>query len=182
MRLSTTAVLASLVLMPAACQREAPAPATGSGAPAAVAAPAAAPRNVQTPGLQVTTLDGAQYDLADRRGKWVIVNFWATWCAPCREEIPLFVELQKKYGERGLLFVGIAIDQPDKVRPYAQELGMNFPILMGGAEAIDLSRSLGNRMGVLPYTVVLDRQGAIAAREVGAVKADKFEPLVGELL
>jgi len=127
-------------------------------------------------------LDGTPQPLAQWRGKVVVVNFWATWCAPCREEIPLFVKLQKKYGERGLQFVGIAVDQPDKVRPYAAELGMNFPVLIGGAGAIELTRALGNRAGVLPYTVIVDRDGKIRSKEVGVAKEAKLEPLLASLL
>ncbi|MGZ5127731.1 MAG: TlpA family protein disulfide reductase, partial [Burkholderiales bacterium] len=79
-------------------------------------------------------------------------------------------------------FVGIAIDQPDKVRPYAAELGMNFPVLIGSVDAIELTRTLGNRAGVLPYTIVIDRTGRIAAIEVGAAKESKLRPLLASLL
>ena len=120
-------------------------------------------------------LDGRPQRLEQWRGKVVVVNFWATWCAPCREEIPLLIKLQKKYGAEGLQLVGVAIDQAEKVRPYAAELGMNFPILMGGVETIELSRTLGNRAGVLPFTVILGRDGRIAAREVGAAKEGPLE-------
>jgi len=123
-------------------------------------------------------LEGQPHSLERWRGKVVVVNFWATWCAPCREEIPVFVKLQDKYRERGLQFVGIAIDQPDKVRPYAAELGMNFPILIGGLDAIDLTRALGNRAGVLPFTVILGRDGQIAGKDVGAVQEIKLETLL----
>jgi thiol-disulfide isomerase/thioredoxin len=116
------------------------------------------------------------------RGKVIVVNFWATWCAPCREEIPMFVKLQEKYGSRGLQFVGIAIDQPAKVRPFASEFGMNFPVLIGGAEAIELTRTLGNKASVLPYTVILTRDGRIAATEMGAVKEERFESFLASLL
>jgi thiol-disulfide isomerase/thioredoxin len=127
-------------------------------------------------------LDGTPQALEQWRGKVVVVNFWATWCAPCREEIPLFVKLQKKYGERGLQFVGVAIDQPDKVRPFAAELGMNYPVLIGGADAIELTRALGNRAGVLPYTVIVDRDGKVRSREVGIAKEAKLDPLLASLL
>jgi thiol-disulfide isomerase/thioredoxin len=127
-------------------------------------------------------LAGTLQPLGQWRGKVVVVNFWATWCAPCREEIPLFVKLQNKYGERGLQFVGIAIDQPEKVRPYAAELGMNFPILIGGVDALDLTRALGNRASVLPFTVVIGRDGKIVSSEVGVAKEAKLEPLLSSLL
>ena len=149
-----------------------PAP-PGAGAPAGASALAAA---------KLPDLTGTLQPLGQWRGKVVVVNFWATWCAPCREEIPLFVKLQNKYGERGLQFVGIAIDQPDKVRPYAAELGMNFPILIGGVDALDLTRALGNRAGVLPFTVVIARDGAIVSSEVGVAKEARLEPLLSSLL
>jgi thiol-disulfide isomerase/thioredoxin len=115
------------------------------------------------------------------KGKVLVVNFWATWCAPCREEIPLFIKLQEKYAAQGLQFVGIAIDQPEKVRPYAVELGMNFPVLIGDVDTIDLAKKLGNRAGVLPYTLIVGRDGKIVATEIGAVKEAKLEPLLKSL-
>lgn len=127
-------------------------------------------------------LQGKPQPIDQWQGKVVVINFWATWCAPCREEIPLFIRLQKKYGERGLQFVGIAIDQAEKVRPYATELGMNFPVLIGGADAIELTRTLGNKASVLPFTVVLDRSGKAVQKEVGAVKEAQIEPLLAGLL
>jgi thiol-disulfide isomerase/thioredoxin len=149
-----------------------------------------APEPVSTSGDAIAALMTTQLpDLDDKiqaidqwRGKVVVVNFWATWCAPCREEIPVFMRLQQKYRDRGLQFVGIAIDQPDKVRPYAAELGMNFPILIGGAEAVELARKLGNPAGVLPYTVIVDRQGRVAATKIGAAQEGKLGPLLASLL
>lgn len=115
-------------------------------------------------------------------GKVVVVNFWATWCAPCRDEIPILVKLQEKHAASGLQIVGIAIDQPEKVRPYAAEMRMNFPSLIGGVDAIELSRKLGNKAGVLPFTVVLDRRGKIAERHIGAIKEGPFEAKLTPIL
>ena len=132
--------------------------------------------------VRLPDLDGKLQGLDQWAGKVLVVNFWATWCAPCREEIPLFVKLQNKYAAQGLQFVGVAIDQPEKVRPYAAELGMNFPILIGGVEGLDLARALGNRMSVLPFTVIVGRDGKIASREVGAAKEPQFETALQALL
>ena len=111
-----------------------------------------------------------------------MVNFWATWCAPCREEIPGFVRLQERHGGRGLQFVGIAIDQPDKVADFAREFSINYPLLIGGVESLDLLREAGNRQAVLPYTVVIDRQGKVASRQPGGLKEARLEELVKPLL
>jgi thiol-disulfide isomerase/thioredoxin len=92
-------------------------------------------------------------------GQVLVVNFWATWCPPCRREMPLFVDLQERFGTRGLQFVGIAIDEPQPVKKFAESIGVNYPILLGETEAISLSQSLGNRFGSLPFTVVFDRSG-----------------------
>jgi thiol-disulfide isomerase/thioredoxin len=127
-------------------------------------------------------LDNRVRSVAQWRGNVVVVNFWATWCAPCREEIPMFVRLQSKYADRGLQFVGIAIDQPDRVRPYAAELAMNFPVLVGGVDSIELARKLGNRAGLLPFTVIVSRDGKVVATEIGAMKEAKLEPLLASLL
>lgn len=135
--------------------------------------------------LQATKLPdlgGRIQPLAQWRGRVVVVNFWATWCAPCREEIPLLVRLQDQYAARGLQLVGVAIDQADKVRPYAAEMRMNFPILIAGADTIELTRRLGNREAVLPFTVIIDRAGRIADRHVGAAQEGPLEAQLLALL
>ena len=85
-----------------------------------------------------------QQSLAQWRGKVIVVNFWATWCEPCRKEMPEFVVAQREFGPRGLQFVGIAVDQRDKVAQFAKELDLNYPALIGGYDAVDLSKTLGN--------------------------------------
>jgi thiol-disulfide isomerase/thioredoxin len=127
-------------------------------------------------------LKGTPQPLEQWRGRVLVVNFWATWCAPCREEIPGFVRLQARHGGRGLQFVGIAIDQPDKVAEFAREFRINYPLLMGGLETMELLRQAGNRAGVLPYTLVLDRGGRVVSREPGGLKEPRLEGLVEPLL
>ncbi len=107
-------------------------------------------------------LDGRMHHAAEWDGKVVVLNFWASWCPPCRNEMPAFVELQGDLGARGLQFVGIAIDRADAARDFADEIGVNYPILLGEAAALPLMTALGNRLGALPYTVVIDRSGRIA--------------------
>ncbi|MGA0023385.1 MAG: TlpA family protein disulfide reductase, partial [Burkholderiales bacterium] len=128
------------------------------------------------------TLDGATQNLSGFRGRILVINYWATWCAPCREEIPLFVRLQQEYGTKGVQFVGIAIDQPDKVRDFAREFRINYPLLIAGIDAMELSRKAGNKAGVLPYTLVLSRPGNIAASLVGGISEMRMRAQLDPLL
>ena len=124
----------------------------------------------------------APQTLADYRGKVILLNFWATWCAPCREEMPEFMKAQTELGAKGLQFVGIAVDQPDKVREFVQETKLNYPTLIGGFGAMELSKTLGNTMMALPFTVVLDRQGTIVHTQLGILKPDKLASITRQLL
>lgn len=131
---------------------------------------------------RLADLEGRQQTLDQWRGKVLVVNFWATWCAPCREEIPAFVRLQEKYRTDGLQFVGIAIDQPEKVQAFSREFGINYPLLLGGIDTIEISRQAGNRIGALPFTLVLDRNGRIVSRELGKVRETELETRLKSLL
>jgi thiol-disulfide isomerase/thioredoxin len=124
----------------------------------------------------------APQDLAQWRGKVLVVNFWATWCPPCLKEIPEFVRLQQRYGHRGVQFVGIAIDDKSRVLGYMAQSGMNYPVLMAEREGLDLARAAGNRLGALPFTVVIDRAGRAARSELGVLDEAKLAPLLERLL
>lgn len=116
------------------------------------------------------------------RGKVLVLNFWAPWCPPCRAEIPGFIELQNRYRERGLVFVGLALDEKINVQAFADELGINYPVLLGEMEGVDLARKAGNRLGGLPFTVVIDRNGKIVGSELGGVSSERLEKIVAPLL
>lgn len=109
----------------------------------------------------------------------LLVNFWATWCDPCREEIPRFIELQNKYGERGLQIIGISMDDsPQPVRDFYHEFKMNYPVALGGAKTGDL---YGGVLG-LPIAFVIDREGRICTKHIGATDISVFEREITAML
>ncbi|MDP2431644.1 MAG: TlpA disulfide reductase family protein [Pseudomonadota bacterium] len=140
------------------------------------------PRSAQFWNASLPDLAGRQQPLTQWLGKVVVVNFWAPWCPPCRKEIPGFIALQEQFGQQGLQFVGVALDEHDKVAAYAEGEGMNYPILLGGSEAVQLGQIAGNRLGGLPYTVVFDRKGNAIAGLSGEVSRERMEALVKPLL
>ena len=132
--------------------------------------------------LSLPDVDGVPQSLTQWRGKVMVVNFWATWCAPCRDEMPEFVRVQHELGPKGLQFVGIAVDQRDNVLKFAKEFDLNYPALIAGYEAMDVAKPLGNRLAGLPFTVVLDRQGRIVHTQLGPFKPAMLRSIVSNLL
>ena len=125
---------------------------------------------------------GVETPFRDVTGKITVVNFWATWCTPCREEIPDFVKLQDEYRDRGVRFVGIAAEKVDKVPAFIKEFGINYVILVGDAAAIELSRKLGDKAGGLPFTVVVDSTGKLVHRQLGVIKPGTLRDIFSKLL
>lgn len=127
-------------------------------------------------------LGGRQRRLREWQGKALVCNFWATWCAPCREEIPLLVDAKERHRQQPLEFIGIALDKAEKIREFAAIFGINYPILIGDAGTIEVMRSLGNKGGGLPYTVALDRNGALVSRKLGGLRAPELEKMLADVL
>lgn len=148
----------------------APPPAPAESQPARLAA--------RIPGIRLADRDGNMRSLADWQGKSLIVNFWATWCAPCRREIPLLGRLQEQYGPRGFQVIGIAADYRDKVLAYADEAKIGYPLLIGEQEALDAATAFGVESVGFPFTVFSDRQGRIIACHVGELTS----PMAGVIL
>jgi thiol-disulfide isomerase/thioredoxin len=120
-------------------------------------------------------LDGRLRHLAEWRGRVAVYNFWATWCTPCRDEIPILMAARQKYGPLGVEIVGIAIDNGPKVRQFAASFNISYPVLLAEADGLDLMRQLGNSSGGLPYTVVADRRGELVHRKLGALKQAELD-------
>ncbi|MGR9100221.1 MAG: TlpA family protein disulfide reductase [Gammaproteobacteria bacterium] len=134
------------------------------------------------PQLSLPDLSGNQRNLDEWRGKVLVVNFWATWCPPCRKEIPEFISLQQELGNKGLQFVGIAIEEKEPVEEYLTFIDINYPILIGGDAGAALSSQFGNRIGAVPFTLIADRQGNIVHRHPGEMSRSQLEKIVAPLL
>jgi thiol-disulfide isomerase/thioredoxin len=118
-----------------------------------------------------TRPEGGELRMADLKGKPLLLNFWATWCPPCIEELPMIDRFFKDHAANGWQVVGLAIDQPTAVRKFLEKLPVTFPVGLAGLDGTDLVKQLGNSAGGLPFTMVLGANGAIAARKMG-----KLEP------
>lgn len=134
------------------------------------------------PAFTLPDVEGRSRHISEWDGKVLLVNFWATWCPPCKKEIPALIALQDRLGPRGLQVIGVAIDQPDLVREFSEDLGINYPSLVGELEAANVIKDWGNRYGTLPYTVVVDRRGRITATKLGELTEAEAEALVRDLL
>ncbi len=125
-------------------------------------------------------LNGKMRNIKEWDGKIIILNFWATWCPPCLREIPEFIELQHAYGDQGIQFIGVAIDEEEAVREFAAELGMNYPSLVVQNDGIMLAKRYGNGIGALPYTVIINRDGEISHTIRGELSKIRAKELLKE--
>jgi peroxiredoxin len=130
------------------------------------------------PDFSLADTEGRTRSIAEWDGKLVFLNFWATWCPPCLEEIPGFMKLQARYADAGVQFLGVALDSPDNVRAFMAEHAVNYPSLHGERDAIALGRRYGNRIGALPYTVVIGRDGRIVRMHQGVLSEGDASALI----
>ncbi|MCG6872868.1 MAG: TlpA family protein disulfide reductase [Gammaproteobacteria bacterium] len=141
------------------------------------AAPASVSENVD---FSLPDLDGELHAISAWRGKPLLVNFWATWCGPCREEIPLLVDTDRSRGEY-LQVLGVAIDNPDAVREFAKEFSIRYPNLIAEMGASALLASHGNPAGALPFTLLLDAEGVVLEHKLGALSSDEINAWADKL-
>ena len=130
---------------------------------------------------RLVDLSGRPRALTEWTGKVVVVNFWATWCAPCLEEIPLLMAARKSYAGKGVDVVGIAIDQAPKISEFAAKLSIDYTLLLVGTEGLELMRGLGNRSGGLPFTVFLDRTGTPVRKKLGVLRQPELDTILADL-
>ncbi len=119
--------------------------------------------------------EGRAQSMAQWRGKLLVVNFWATWCAPCVEEMPDLERVRLAYLDRNVEIVGIGIDNAAKIRAFRDELKLTLPLLVAGAGGSELGRLLGNLAGALPYTVLIDPFGRVVQRKLGQIKPAELQ-------
>lgn len=130
------------------------------------------------PPIILSDLDGHRHALSDYRGHRLLLNLWASWCAPCLGEMPALQKAQDNFGERGGIVVGIAMDEPARVRSFLAEHPVSYPILLGREGADDTSIKLGNSRHVLPYSILIDANGRILATHEGVLS----EPMLKQWL
>ena len=124
--------------------------------------------------LEFPGLDGGMFSMASLRGKPVLLNFWATWCPPCVEELPLLSSFYQEHSVKGWQVLGLAVDQLEPVKHFLAKAPVIFPVALAGVPGVELSKSLGNLSGGLPFTVVLGSDGLVAHRKMGKVSPDNL--------
>jgi thiol-disulfide isomerase/thioredoxin len=129
--------------------------------------------------MQWETPAGGAVRMEGFRGKPVVLNFWATWCPPCIDELPLINGFFQKNAANGWQVLGLAVDKPSAVQAFLLRMPLNFPVAMAGLSGTELSRSLGNLAGSLPFTVVLGSDGSVVYRKMGRVSNDDLAGWLG---
>lgn len=162
----------------------------GAGAAGVWSALSRQPRLAEAPAVTVERLhalrladaNGVEMPFSAWRGKLLVVNFWATWCPPCREEMPGFSRIAGRLRDRGVQFVGIGIDNAENVRQFMKEDGVDYPLLIGGADAIQVSADLGNMSQGMPFTAIFGPDGQLLERRLGTYKEEELEQILLEKL
>jgi peroxiredoxin len=134
------------------------------------------------PDFTLGSASGERVSASDLDGQVLLLNFWATWCEPCRAEMPMLSEIHDAYADRGFSVVGIALDDVQQAREFAGGLGIEYPILVGAADVMATGLAYGNQAGLLPYTVLVDRSGIVRWVHLGVLERADILARLEELL
>lgn len=134
------------------------------------------------PVFELKDLDGKLRHVDEWNGKVMLVNFWATWCPPCKKEMPAFIELQEQYAEQGFEVIGIALDDKESVQDFVDTLGVNYTVMAAEYRGLELARDYGNRIGALPFSVFVDRDGKIELTQAGELSKKQVEQIIQPML
>jgi len=126
--------------------------------------------------------DGKPANSENWRGKVLVVNFWASWCPPCVEEMPALDRIAQEYASKNVLIVGIGIDSPSNIREFLQKTPVSYPIVLGGLEGSNLSKQMGNTQGALPYTVVVNSKGKSIYTKLGKISEEELKKAINSAL
>lgn len=152
--------------------------------PVVTSQPAAAGELVGSirPDFKLDSNKGRPVTPADYAGKTLLINFWATWCSPCREEMPMLMDIQREHGPNGLQIVGIALDDAQTASKFVETFGITYPILLGAEDVFTTSMAYGNEEGVLPYSVLVDKTGIVRWQYAGIIRHEQITSLLSDLL
>lgn len=128
------------------------------------------------------TPDGKAANTQEWQGKVLVVNFWASWCPPCVEEMPTLDKLQQEFLKQNVLFVGIGIDSPSNIREFLEKTPVSYPIMIGGLQGSNLSKQMGNSQGALPYTVIINAKGKATYSKLGKIGEDELRNAIKSAL
>ncbi len=133
------------------------------------------------PDFSLRDLEGHVWRAEEWKSKILVINFWASWCPPCRKETPMLVKLAEEFRKHNVLFVGIAIDDKEPVQNFADTYGIEYPILVTDLKGIELSNQMGNRFSALPFTLVADENNKIIYRQAGEIGESTLRSLLDQL-
>jgi thiol-disulfide isomerase/thioredoxin len=128
------------------------------------------------------TPDGKSANSDDWRGKVLVVNFWASWCPPCVEEMPTLDKIAQEYASKNVLIVGIGIDSPSNIRQFLEKTPVSYPIMIGGLDGSALAKQMGNAQGALPYTVIINAKGKSVFTKLGKISEEELKKAINSAL